>query len=118
MTVSRRETLRVLAAGAAAAAVWPGERLRAYAAKKGAELKIGATDWNLKLEDRPEAVALAKSLGFDGVQVSIGKGTDRLPLSDPALQKTYLDESRRVGLPLASVCLEVLHRNDLKSDPR
>ena len=54
----------------------------------------------------------------DGVQVSCGVGTDALPLSDPALQKAYLDESKRVGLPLASVCLEILHRNILKSDPK
>jgi L-ribulose-5-phosphate 3-epimerase len=62
-------------------------------------------------------VALAQRLGFDGVQVSIGKGADTLPLGDPALQQAYLAESRRVGLPLASLCLEVLHRNYLKSDP-
>ena len=68
-------------------------------------------------ETKPAAVALAKRLGFDGVQISLGKGTDRLPLADPALQQTYLAESKRVGLPLASVCLEILHRNFLKYDP-
>jgi L-ribulose-5-phosphate 3-epimerase len=127
MTLTRRETLRLFGGGVAAAALWPRERLQAYAPGKSgqptsrsraaAQFKIGVTDWNLKLEDKPEAVALAKRLGFDGVQISIGKGTDRLPLSDPALQKTYLDESKRVGLPLTSVCLEILHRNYLKSDP-
>ena len=40
-----------------------------------------------------------------------------MPLSDPALQKTFLDESKRVGLPIESLCLEMLHRNYLKSDP-
>jgi len=90
----------------------------AFAAKAGVKFKIGVTDWNLKPEDKVEAVALAKSLGFDGVQVSIGKVTDnQLPLSDPALQKTYLGESKRVGLPIESLCLEMLHRNYLKSDP-
>jgi L-ribulose-5-phosphate 3-epimerase len=33
------------------------------------------------------------------------------------MQKAYLDESRRVGLPIESLCLEILHRNYLKSDP-
>jgi len=33
------------------------------------------------------------------------------------LQKTFLDESKRVGLPIESLCLEMLHRNYLKSDP-
>jgi len=117
MTLTRRDTLRVLGGGAAAAALWPRERLFAYAASKGVKFKVGVTDWNLKQEGQPAAVALAKQIGFDGVQVSIGKGTDRLPLADPALQQTYLAESKRVGLPLASLCLEVLHRNYLKSDP-
>lgn len=81
------------------------------------KFKIGVTDWNLKLEGQIEAISLAKQLGFDGVQISIGKGTDKLPLSDPGLQKAYLDESKRVGLPIASLCLEIMHKNCLKSDP-
>ena len=117
MSLTRRDSLRVLGSGVAAAALWPRESLRAYAASKGVKFKVGVTDWNLKQEGKPEAVELAKRIGFDGVQVSIGKGTDRLPLADPALQQTYLAESKRVGLPLASLCLEVLHRNYLKSDP-
>jgi L-ribulose-5-phosphate 3-epimerase len=117
MTLTRRDSLRVLGGGVAAAALWPRERLLAYAASKGVKFKVGVTDWNLKQEGKPAAVELAQRIGFDGVQISIGKGTDRLPLGDPALQQTYLAESKRVGLPLASLCLEVLHRNYLKSDP-
>jgi sugar phosphate isomerase/epimerase len=116
MKLTRRESLRLVAGGAATASLW-GDGLRGYAAGRGAQFKVGVTDWNLKLENKPEAVALAKKLGFEGVQISLGKGTDHLPLADPALQQTYLAESKRVGLPLASVCLEVLHRNVLKSDP-
>lgn len=117
MSLTRRESLRLFAGGVAAASLWPRRDLLAYAAKKGVQFKVGVTDWNLRQEAKLEAVALAKKLGFDGVQVSIGKGTDRLPLSDPALQQLYLAESKRVGLPLASLCLEILHRNILKSDP-
>jgi L-ribulose-5-phosphate 3-epimerase len=117
MSVTRRDALRLCGAGAASAALWRREALVAHAARRGVRFKVGVTDWNLKQENKPEAVALAKRLGFDGVQVSLGKGTDRLPLSDPALQQAYLAESKRVGLPLASVCLEVLHKNVLKSDP-
>lgn len=116
MRLTRRDALRLCGAGAASAALWRRE-LVTHAARRGVQFKVGVTDWNLKLENKPEAVALAKRLGFDGVQVSLGKGTDRLPLSDPVLQQTYLAESKRVGLPLASVCLEILHKNVLKSDP-
>jgi L-ribulose-5-phosphate 3-epimerase len=111
---TRREFLAI-GAGASLALALPGSR--AFAAKPGAKFKIGATDWNLKQECKLEAIALAKSLGFDGLQISAGKGTDSLPLADPARQKAYLAESKRVGLPVESICLEVLHRDPLKSTP-
>jgi L-ribulose-5-phosphate 3-epimerase len=111
--LTRRTFIELGVSAAVAASVLP-----AFAAKSKVKFKVGVTDWNLKLEDKVESIALAKSLGFDGVQVSIGKVTeDKLPLSDPALQKTFLDESKRVGLPIESLCLEMLHRNYLKSDP-
>jgi L-ribulose-5-phosphate 3-epimerase len=111
--LTRRSFIELGVSATVAASVLP-----AFAAKAKAKFKVGVTDWNLKLEDKMESIALAKSLGFDGVQVSIGKvSEDKLPLSDPALQKTFLDESKRVGLPIESLCLEMLHRNYLKSDP-
>ena len=114
MRISRRDTLRLVGGGLAAAGLGVP---RVEAATKRPRFKVGVTDWNLKLENKVEAIALAKRLGFDGVQVSLGKGKDLLPLADPALQREYLSESKRVGLPLASVCLEVLHVNGLKNDP-
>jgi len=111
--LTRRTFIQLGVSATVAASVLP-----AFAAKSKVKFKVGVTDWNLKLEDKVESIALAKSLGFDGVQVSIGKVTeDKLPLSDPTLQKTFLDESKRVGLPIESLCLEMLHRNYLKSDP-
>ncbi|HEX4488736.1 MAG TPA: TIM barrel protein [Terriglobales bacterium] len=111
---SRRDFVSI---GVGATSAFALSGLRAFAEKSGVKFKVGITDWNLEQQDKLEAVALAKKLGFDGVQVSIGRGTDRLPLSDPALQKAYLNESTRVGLPIESLCLEILHRNYLKSDP-
>jgi sugar phosphate isomerase/epimerase len=116
MKLSCRESLRLCGGGLAAAALLP-RSAAALAAGPGVRFKVGVTDWNLKLENKPEAVALAKKLGFDGVQISCGKGTDKLPLSDPAMQQVYLAESKKHGLPLASICLEILHVNILKSDP-
>ena len=104
-----------IGAGASTAVATLG--LPGLASANRVRFKIGVTDWNLKLEGKIEAISLAKQLGFDGVQISIGKGTDKLPLSDPGLQKAYLDESKRVGLKIASLCLEILHKNCLKSDP-
>ena len=110
--VTRRAFIGTGASMALATLGLPG-----LASAKKVKFKIGVTDWNLKLEGKIESISLAKQLGFDGVQISIGKGTDKLPLSDPALQKAYLDESKRVDLTIESLCLEILHQNCLKSDP-
>lgn len=113
MSWTRRTVLR-WAASAAAASCGVPTALRAAPPR----FKVGVTDWNLDLTGSVDAVRLAKSLGFGGVQVSIGRNaTDRLPLADPALQKAYHEASTREGLPLASLCLDVLHRNYLKNDP-
>ena len=84
---------------------------------KAIPVNIGVTDWNLEQEAKLGAVELAKRLGFDGVEVSIGIGQERLPLSDADLQKKYVEESKKWNLPLPSTCLNILHRNVLKSDP-
>lgn len=116
MFTNRRDFL--LSLGITSAALLGAEKTLSYAAqKKAAKFKIGVTDWNLRQEGKIESIALAKKLGFDGVQVSIGVGKDKLPLSDPALQQQFLSESKRVGLPIGSLCLNILHRNILKSDP-
>jgi sugar phosphate isomerase/epimerase len=122
MRVTRREFIQLGAAGLISAALSGPQRLAAYAAAKGVKFKVGVTDWNLRQTMKVEAVALAKKLGFDGVQVSIGmapKGQtiDRLPLASQELQQQYLAESKRVKLPLGSLCLDILHQNGLKSDP-
>jgi sugar phosphate isomerase/epimerase len=117
MKLDRRAFINLGVAGLAYSSFSPSHPLLAYGAAKGVKFKIGVTDWNLRQEAKLDAVALAKKLGFDGVQVSIGKDTDKLPLSEKSLQQAYLAEAKRVGLPIASLCLEILHRNGLKSDP-
>lgn len=116
MRVNRRSFLNRSAVSVAAAAVLPA---RFSWGAPAARFKVGVTDWNLKQTGKLEAVALAKKIGFDGVQVSIGRQlvNDRLALADPALQQSYLAESKRVSLPLGSLCLDILHVNGLKSDP-
>lgn len=80
--------------------------------------KIGVTDWNLRMTGKVEAVALAKSLGFDGVEVSLGMKVagDKLPLDNAELQAKYLAAFKESGIVPAGTCLDVLHRNYLKND--
>jgi len=97
--------------GAAALAAAP-----LFAAKS--KLKLGVTDWNLGLSGKTEAVALAASLGFEGVEISLGRkpGADKLPLADEELQQSYLNELKKHKIAAAGTCLDILHTNCLKND--
>ncbi len=111
MTISRRVFLGAM--GAAAAFI-PARS----AAGKSKAPKIGVTDWNLDKTGDLDAVPLAKSLGFDGVQVSLGrKPVDgKLPLDNATIQTRYLALAKRQNIALAGTCLDILHVNYLKND--
>lgn len=92
--------------------------LRAVAARKTSGLRIGVTDWNLRQTGEVSAVALAAKLGFDGVEVSIGrKPVDgKLPLDDSGLQSQYVAAAKQHGIGLAGSCLDILHVDHLKDN--
>ncbi len=107
MLANRREFLL------SAAALAPSLSARGLAG-----LRIGVTDWNLRQTGRTEAVALAKSLGFEGVEVSLGRRPvdGKLPLDNADAQARYLEEFARHDLRIAGTCLDILHVNYLKND--
>lgn len=104
----RREFLTSSAAAAAAGTL---------AAARPA-FHIGVTDWNLRKSAQIEAVALAASLGFEGVEVSLGRkpADGKLPLDNSEIQTKYLAEAKKQGIRLAGTCLDILHVNYLKND--
>ncbi len=103
---SRREFLAVAAAP--------------LAAKAPRGLKLGVMDGVLKQSGKPEAIALAKSFGMEGLQVTLGRpaaAADRLPLEDAELQGRFIAESKKHKLPIDATYIDVLHVNCLKNDP-
>jgi L-ribulose-5-phosphate 3-epimerase len=88
-------------------------------AAKG-HLKIGVTDWNLRLTSKIEAIAVARKLNFDGVQVSIGRPLtgDKMPMDDDELIARYREESKAQKMPIDGTCLDRLHADCLKSNNR
>jgi L-ribulose-5-phosphate 3-epimerase len=111
MQLSRRNFLTTAAAlGSTTGTAFGGRGLRG--------LRIGVTDWNLNQTAKLESIALAKSLGFEGVQVSLGRKpeNDKLPLDNAELQAQFVAESKKHGLPINGTCLDVLHTNYLKND--
>ena len=117
--MKRREFLRYTAAAAGLSALAPHT---ARAEEWG--LRIGVTDWDLlgihymeHSTPKPEAVGLAKEVGFDGLEINLGRRPDSIPLTNPELQEAFLEASEEHDLPIQSTCLDILHQNYLKSDP-
>jgi len=83
-----------------------------------AKLKIGITDWNLRLAANPDAIPLAARLGFDGVQISCGRRLvdDKMPLDNPDVIARCLALSKQHNIPIDGTCADRLHENGLKSD--
>jgi sugar phosphate isomerase/epimerase len=112
MDFSRRAFL----AGTAAAGVLGGS---ATASAKPAGLKLGVMDGILGLPMKPEAFQKAKELGFEGVQVTLGRAKKGvgLPLSSRAAQDAILAASQQTGIPVVSTYLDVLHDECLGASP-
>jgi sugar phosphate isomerase/epimerase len=101
-----------------AAAVLGTSATHVFAARGLRGLRIGVTDWNLRQTGKVEAVELAKRLGFEGVEVSLGRRPvgDKLPLDNPEIQGQYLRAFSEHGIRPAGTCLDILHVNYLKND--
>jgi sugar phosphate isomerase/epimerase len=84
-----------------------------------AQVRFGVCDWNLRKAADVTALDLAASIGFEGVEVSLGRNVDsgKLPLDDPAKIAAYREKAAATKLVLTSTCLDVLHRHFMKSDP-
>lgn len=67
---------------------------------------------------QPESVEIAANLGLAGVQVTLGsqQPSGGLLLSDPQLQRGYIEASKRFNVALPNTYLDVLHRDCLKDD--
>jgi sugar phosphate isomerase/epimerase len=80
--------------------------------------RIGACDWSLgKLAD-PESFAIAREIGLDGVQVSLGTASDDMKLRKPEVQQQFKEAARRAGVQIASLAIGELNSVPFKSDPR
>jgi sugar phosphate isomerase/epimerase len=89
-----------------------------FAAPARRRFKIGACDWSLGKMGDPAAFDLARQIGLDGVQVSLGTVADDLRLRQPAVQQQYKDAAKNAGLEVSSLAIGELNSVPYKSDPR
>jgi sugar phosphate isomerase/epimerase len=79
---------------------------------------IGACDWSLGKDSNIEAFDVAKQVGLDGVQISLGRLKNDMHLRQPEMQKQYADTLEKTGLKIASLAIGEMNNVPLKNDER
>ena len=113
--ISRRTLLRCGAGAAAAAFATRFEPL--LAAPESRWFQIGACDWNLGRRANPDSFRLAKEIGLDGVQISMGV-LGGANTTDPEVRRRYREATAETGLEIASLAIPEMNQVPLKSDPK
>lgn len=82
------------------------------------KLRIGACDWSIGKGGDIGAFALAKEIGLEGIQVSLGSDANNMHMRETERQRGYLAESKRTGVKIASMAIGELNRVPYKSEAR
>jgi sugar phosphate isomerase/epimerase len=88
------------------------------AAEGARRIKIGACDWSLGKMATPACFELAKEIGLDGVQVSLGSVSDDMKLRRPEVQQQFREAARASSVEIASLAIGEMNNVPYKSDPR
>ena len=89
-----------------------------FAAPEKRRFKIGACDWSIGKMGETEAFEVARQIGLDGVQVSLGTAANDMQLRQPQILKQYRDAAQKSGLEVASLAIGELNTIPYKRDPR
>jgi sugar phosphate isomerase/epimerase len=79
---------------------------------------IGICDWNLGPMCDPELIPTAVEANLTGIQVSLGRNPDNIPLRDPAVRKRYLELGAEHGVTFHSIALGMFNTYPLAEQPR
>ena len=88
------------------------------AAPRKRPFKIGACDWSIGKGSSPLAFEVAKEIGLDGVQVSLGNLANNMHLCQPEMRQQYKDVAKATGVEIASLAIGEMNSIPYKSDPR
>lgn len=88
------------------------------AAAEKRRFKIGACDWSIGKQADPAAFSVAKQIGLDGLQVSLGTLANDMHLRRAEVQRQYKAAAKASGVEIASLAIGELNNVPYKSDPR
>lgn len=85
---------------------------------KKSRFKIGACDWSIDKANDVSAMEMAKQIGLDGVQISLGSVDNNMHLRRQDVQQAYLTAARQYGVQIGGLAISELNNVPYKSDPR
>lgn len=115
MNMTRRQWLTK--AGASTLALTLGARAGASPTTQPRPIRFGMCDWCLGRQN-PTALEMARDIGLDGVQVSLGTRANNMWLRRTAVQKQYRQTAARTGMTICSLAIGDLNHVPLMSEPR
>lgn len=115
--ITRREMLRRSVRTAAGVALVQ-QCLPLLAAPEQRRFKIGACDWSIGKMGDTGAFAVAKEIGLDGVQVSLGTEANNMRLRQASVQNDFKQAAKATGCEIASLAIGELNNIPYKSDTR
>jgi sugar phosphate isomerase/epimerase len=102
----------ILAGAAATCSAWD-----VFSPQKKTKYKIGACDWSIGKRNEVSALELAKSLGLDGVQVSLGSKENDMHLRRKDIQQAYHIGAKQHKVQVSSLAIGELNKIPYKSAP-
>ena len=114
---TRREFLSITAGSiffGKAASLFAAENL--YHFQTLSSCKIGICDWDIRSTGHPNSFAVAKELGFEGVQVSYETSGPN-SLANKANRQRFADAATQSGAGIASLCMGLLNNFPLATTP-
>jgi sugar phosphate isomerase/epimerase len=103
-------------AGTAAGALCLAGR-QPFAADRKRRFQIGVCDHALGKTQQVEALAVAREIGLDGVEVSFD-GPPKPDLRDAAVRQQYQAAAKKHGAAICSLAMGILNRVPYATDPR
>lgn len=115
--ITRRQLLAGSVSGLGGLAVSPLLAALTQAKEQGTPFQLGACDWSIGNTQKPEAFAVAKEIGLDGVEVSFSQPGSANDLRDAAVRTKYQEACKATGLEICSLAMGVLNSIPYASDP-
>ncbi len=117
--MDRRNFIKAAATGVLSIGLAQNMIQKAYAGSTNRPAGIGMCDWNLRSTASPDAIPKAKEVNLQGIQVSVAKSPDNVPLRDPRVREKYIELGKQYGIAFHSVAAGgILNDIPLASEPQ